>query len=159
CDRGDATQGKPLTQLTPAEARTMRAFAAQVLPSSDGTPGADEAGAIHFVDRAFGTLFFADTVPLVRAGLARLDSLAKSAGARNGFASLASAEQIALMRRVESEPFFAAARLLVVVGTLADPTYGGNRDMAGWRMMGIDHQPAYHAPFGWYDAAAGSTPT
>jgi len=21
-------------------------------------------------------------------------------------------------------------------------------------MMGIDHQPAYHAPFGWYDAAA-----
>jgi len=48
----------------------MRAFAAQIIPSDKSLPGADEAGAVHFVDRAFGKPFFADIVPVVRAGLA-----------------------------------------------------------------------------------------
>ena len=130
----------------------MRAFAMQILPSDDGTPGADEAGAVYFVDRAFGMSLFAEAVPVVRAGLAQLDVRAGAAGARGGFASLSSARQVAIMKEIEATPFFATARTLVVIGTFADPKYGGNRGNAGWAMMGVEHRPSWVAPFGWYDA-------
>lgn len=139
-------------RLSPAEARTMRAFAAQILPSEPGSPGAEEAGAVYFVDRAFGEPFFADTVPVVRAGLAQLDARAKAAGASSGFASLSSSDQRVVMRLLEHEPFFAAARTLVLIGTFADPSHGGNRGEAGMRIVGMEHHASYKAPFGWYDA-------
>jgi gluconate 2-dehydrogenase gamma chain len=130
----------------------MRAFAAQVIPSDDGTAGAEEAGVVHFVDRALGMPYFAASVPIVRAGLADLDARAHAIDAREAFASLPGPLQMAVMRQIEHEPFFAAARTLVVMGMFADPSYGGNVDGAGWRMIGIDHHPSYVAPFGWYDA-------
>lgn len=160
CARDDARTGAAFTHLTTAEGRAMRAFAAQVLPSDDKMPGADEAGAVHFVDRAVGTPFFANLVPVVRGGLATLDEHARAAGGRDGFASLSSAQQVALMRQIEATPFFAAARTLVVIGTFADPSYGGNRGGAGWAIVGMEHRPSFAAPFGWYDAQVDTdTPT
>jgi gluconate 2-dehydrogenase gamma chain len=153
CARDDARRGEPLAHLTAAEARTMRAFATQIIPSDDGTPGADEAGVVHFVDRAVGMPFFADAVPVLRAGLADLDAHAKQTSGRSGFASLDAHQQIALMREIETTPFFATARTLVVIGTFADPSYGGNRGGIGWTMLGIEHAPSFSPPFGWYDAA------
>ena len=58
------------------------------------------------------------------------------------------------MRQMERQPFFAAARTLVLAGTFADAAYGGNRNGAGFTMIGMRHEPAYSAPFGWYDAEA-----
>ncbi|MEP6779805.1 MAG: gluconate 2-dehydrogenase subunit 3 family protein, partial [Gemmatimonadaceae bacterium] len=136
------------------EAKTMRAFAAQILPSENGHPGAEEAGAVNFVDRAFGLAYFAESVPIVRAGLADLDTRATASGARDGFASLSSAKQIQLMHELQTTTFFLTARSLVVIGTLADPSYGGNRGEAGLALLNIDHRPSYAAPFGWYDAQA-----
>ncbi len=43
--------------------------------------------------------------------------------------------------RSSTTPFFTAARALVVIGTFADPSYGGNKGGAGWMMIGIDHRP------------------
>ena len=129
----------------------MRAFAAQIIPSDKSLPGADEAGAVHFIDRAFGKPFFADVVPVVRAGLADLDARARALGERD-FASLSAGRQVAIMRQVEATPFFAAARMLVVVGTFADSAYGGNSRGAGWKIVGFEHEPTYTSPFGWYDA-------
>lgn len=151
CAREDARTGDALTHLTPAEARTMRAFAAQIIPSGDDGPGADEAGAVYFVDRSFGMSFFAASVPVIRAGLADLDARAKAFDAQGGFASLSAAQQVAIMQRIEGDAFFTTARTMVVIGTLADPSYGGNRDATGWTMIGIEHRPSYSAPFGWYD--------
>ncbi len=129
----------------------MRAFAARIIPSDQSLPGADEAGAVHFIDRALGKPFFADSVPVVRAGLADLDARARALG-EHDFASLSPGRQVAIMRQVEGTPFFAAARMLVVVGTFADSAYGGNRNGAGWTILGIEHHPTYASPFGWYDA-------
>ena len=129
----------------------MRAFAARLIPSDQNLPGADEAGAVHFIDRAFGKPFFADVVPVVRAGLADLDARARALGERD-FASVPPGRQEAIMRQVERTPFFLAARMLVVVGTFADSAYGGNRGEAGWKIVGFEHEPTYAAPFGWYDA-------
>jgi len=152
CAREDARTGAPFARLTPVEGSAMRAFAACILPATPGVPGADEAGAAYFVDRALGTPFFADALAEMRGGLADLDARATRMGARRGFASLPDAPQVALLRAIEHEPFFATARTLVVIGTLADPRHGGNRGQAGWQLVGIEHRPSFAAPFGWYDA-------
>lgn len=156
CAREDTRAGAGFTLLTPAEARAMRAFAARIIPSDDGAPGAEEAGAVHFVDRALGTPFFKTSLPVIRAGLADLDARARASGRARGFAALPVGPQNAIMRQVEHGDFFAAARTLVIIGTFADPSYGGNQGMAGWRTLGIDHRPSYVAPFGWYAAQAGA---
>src|SRR5512143_1536720 len=157
CAREDARSSEHYAQLTAAEARAMRAFAEQIIPSGSDGPGAVELGAVSFIDRALGMPFFAASAPIVRAGLADLDARAHAVKRGSEFASLAVAEQTAIMRQIEHEPFFATARTLVLIGAFAEPSYGGNRDAAGWAMVGIDHRPSYAAPFGWYDAQAGST--
>jgi gluconate 2-dehydrogenase gamma chain len=152
CGPGAAQDSRPFVSLTLAEARSMRAFAAQIIPSDDGSPGADEAGAVHFVDRALGLPFFADSAPIIRRGLADLDAHARALQPERDFAALARRQQIEIMRRIERDPFFAVARTLVVIGTFADPSHGGNAGGVGWTTLGIQHRPSYTAPFGWYDA-------
>ena len=154
CARDDARGGRPFERLTSDEARTLRAFAARIIPSDD-TPGADEAGAVHFIERALAVPFFAHYRPLITAGSADLDLRASALGARKGFSTLSVSRQIALMRDIEHTEFFAAARTLVVMGTFADPSHGGNQSGLGWTMIGIDHRPSYAPPFGWYDAPPG----
>ena len=153
CARDDAGKGSGFVALTPLEARTMRAFAARIIPSDDRMPGADEAGAVYFIDRAFAVPAFAESVAGLRAGLADLDARARAAGAAD-FAALPSRHQVNIMREVEREPFFVAARMLVVIGTFADPSHGGNQHGAGWTLLGLEHRPSYSAPYGWYDAHA-----
>jgi len=152
CAREDAKNGSPLTGLKPSEERAMRAFAAQIIPADEHGPGAVELGAVHFVDRALAQPFFAEQLPLIREGLADLDARARKISGRSDFAALPHAQQVAVLRDIERGPFFKAARTLVVIGTFAEPAHGGNKDGAGWAMIGIDHRPSYDAPFGWYDA-------
>jgi gluconate 2-dehydrogenase gamma chain len=146
CTREDAPTGVPFTGFTPAEHRAMEAFAALILPAANGAPGAVELGAVRFVNRALGQPFFAASAPVVCAGLADLN--------RRGFASLSERDQAAILREIEHGAFFRSARTLVLTGTFADPSYGGNRGGAGWTMVGLDHRPSYTAPFGYYDAEA-----
>ena len=130
----------------------MEAFAAQIIPSDASLPGAREAGAVYFIDRALGSHFAQMKEPM-KAGIADLDARARRRVRRaRDFADLSSADQVRVMRQVESEPFFFMGRMLTVMGVFADPGYGGNRDGAGLRILGIEHKPAYQPPFGWYDA-------
>lgn len=153
CATENTHQDAAFSHLTPPEARTIRAFAAQIIPSGDGTPGADEAGAVYFVDRALGMPMFESYAPVIREGVADLNARARDVSDQADFATLSSAQQqIAVMKAIEHTPFFAAARMLVIVGTFADSSYGGNRGGAGWKLVGMDHRSAYAAPFGWYDA-------
>ncbi|HEY0780269.1 MAG TPA: gluconate 2-dehydrogenase subunit 3 family protein [Gemmatirosa sp.] len=154
CARDDARRGAPFRTFTAAEGRTFRAVAAQILPSGDGLPGAEEAGAAHFADRALAS-FFATRLPGTRAGLAALDARARAVVPNVvSFADLDADRQTAVLREIERDPFFAGVRRLVVIGTFADPSYGGNQGGAGWRLLDVDHRPMYEAPYGWYDAEA-----
>ena len=85
CARDDAAAGVPFKSFTPTEGRAMRAFAAQILPTEAGLPGAEDAGAVHFVDRAVGVHPYAALLPELRTGLAYLDERAR----RTDFAPLA----------------------------------------------------------------------
>jgi gluconate 2-dehydrogenase gamma chain len=46
---------------------------------------------------------------------------------------------------IGSKPFFSALHQIVMEGFFADPMYGGNRDMASWRMIGYPGLPATYA--------------
>jgi gluconate 2-dehydrogenase gamma chain len=152
CARADASRRAPFVTFDEDQARTFRALATQIIPSGDGLPGAEEAGAVYFADRALGEFVTELRTPITN-GLADLDRRARRrGGGRDGFASLAPARQAELLREVEKKDYFDMARMLVVAGTFADPSYGGNRDGAGWRILDVQHRPTYQPPFGWYDA-------
>ncbi|MCU0635976.1 MAG: gluconate 2-dehydrogenase subunit 3 family protein [Gemmatimonadaceae bacterium] len=77
-----------------------------------------------------------------------------AAGAGRTFASLTPEAQDEIMRTLEREvpDAFGAARFAVLCGTFANSSYGGNRDEAGWRILGFEHRPVWTKPYGWYDA-------
>src|SRR5207253_512130 len=65
--------------LTAAQARCVDAVASRILPAVDGRPGAHEAGAVHFIDRALAT-FNAAQKKLYVEGVADLNRRASSRG-------------------------------------------------------------------------------
>ena len=83
-----------------------------------------------------------------------LDTRARRRRRPRGFTQLAPARQDEILRQIEKTPFFQAVRFDTIVGTFGSPAWGGNRDMAGWRLLGFTHQPAFQPPFGYYDAVA-----
>ncbi len=139
-----------LTTLTAAEAADVEAIASQIVPSG-ATPGAREAGVIAFIDNALGS-FFAAQLPSFRQGLIEFQSFyAKQNGAEKSFAVTPDAQQIAWLREVDKTPFFAAVRRLTVLGLIALPKYGGNREYAGWNLLGVEDNHSWAPPFGYYD--------
>jgi gluconate 2-dehydrogenase gamma chain len=151
CARQDLTQDAPYKTLTAAEGAAMRAFAAQILPAEGGLPGAEAAGAVYFVDRAVAIQPYAMYLAELREGLADLDARVRKLGAKKCFASLGAPQQVAIMREIEKAPFFKTARMLTIMGTFSEPTYGGNKGGTGWHLVGMEHQETFQAPFGWYD--------
>lgn len=138
--------------LTNAEAREVIAIAARILPTTD-TPGATEAGAVYFFDKAFGTVF-ADMKEPARGMLAGFQKGVPAAypGAEV-FSDLDEADQDEYLKSVERTPFFQGARFLTLAGVFGMSMYGGNRDNVGWKLVGMDGPPhAWAPPFGHYDA-------
>jgi hypothetical protein len=140
------------TALTKAQADVIDALASRILPAVDGRPGAHEAGVVYFIDRALST-FNAAQKSVYSAGVADLNRrAAQKWNGTSSFAALTPGQQDQLLHDIEKTPFFETARADTVIGTLALPTWGGNRDYAGWHLLGLEHQPAFQAPFGYYDA-------
>lgn len=82
-----------------------------------------------------------------RQSLAALDRSCRSAFAGKAFAQLTGDQQDTIIHRLESGPsplegasgraFFEMLIKDTQTGFLADPVYGGNRDMCGWKMIGF----------------------
>lgn len=150
--------GRPFEVLTDAEAREIEAMAARIIPSGD-TPGAREAGVIHFIDGALET-FMADATPVVRGAAEALGAAAADRGAER-FSELEPAAQDAIVGELESggaegrgPPFFSVVHFLTVAGMFSSPEYGGNRERLGWEVLGFQDQAVWRPPFGWYDRDA-----
>ena len=71
-------------------------------------------------------------------------------------AALASDQQIQLIHALEAgaktSDFFELLRTHTLYGFLGNPSYGGNRDRIGWKLIGFENHMAYQPPFGYYDA-------
>ncbi len=130
--------------LTAAESYALDAFASRILPSDDGTPGAHEARAVHYIDRGL-TSAMAASREMYATGLAALDAHAMEVGG-TPFYRLPTSTQDAIIdamtrNAIPSFPmlntgFFNTVRNHTIDGTFSDPYYGGNRDFVGWDMIG-----------------------
>jgi hypothetical protein len=145
-----STAPPTFTLLGPADAADVEALAAQIVPSDD-TPGAREAGAAIFIDRALAT-FFAHWRENFMDGLRGFQAACHAANPdAASFAALPSPRQIDFLHTVQTTPFFDQARLLTLCGMFASPKYGGNRDGIGWKLIGFEDQHVFEPPFGYYD--------
>jgi len=129
-----------------AEWATAEAITARLIPT-DHEPGAVEAGCVNFIDKALANED-ADLRSLYTAGLLGIDAVAQADGG-DRFVSLPAEKQDVVLRALEdgnaaawpageptSPEFFAQIWQHTLWGFLAEPKYGGNRDFAGWRVMG-----------------------
>ncbi len=136
--------------LTSAEAADVEAVAAQIVPSDD-VPGAREAGAVYFIDRALAT-FFSQLAGDFRAQLASFQTGYRARyPTATSFASLTSDQQIEHLKSIDETAFFNTTRLLTLLGLLSLPAYGGNRDGIGWTLIGFEDHHIFQPPFGYYD--------
>jgi gluconate 2-dehydrogenase gamma chain len=86
-----------------------------------------------------------------RAGIAAAEAWAVSVSGRH-FAALSEAERREALAAMEdsraqftdfdAREFFEALLAIVMEGFFCDPLHGGNRDLAGWKMVGYPGQPA-----------------
>jgi len=139
--------------FTPLQATEFEAFASQIIPTDD-TPGAKEANVVHFTDYLL-SVFEPEQQSAVKDALKALnDQAAKTVRGATSFASLTSAQQIAVMKAMEQMPAFGLLRGYVVTGMFCDPALGGNKDQVGWKLLGFESTFLYQPPFGYYDARA-----
>jgi gluconate 2-dehydrogenase gamma chain len=125
---------EPLEALTVAEADILEAVCARLIPTDENGPGAREARAAHYIDRALAG-FLAPSRPAYTAGLAAIDLAARNAHGQP-FAKLSDDDQDAILKSMDATAFFALVRTHTIQGTFCDPFYGGNANFVGWDLIG-----------------------
>jgi gluconate 2-dehydrogenase gamma chain len=144
----------PFQTLDAITAAELDAITSQIIPSTDG-PGAHEAGIVYFIDRALAT-FDSDLRESYRMGMASVQQKRKELFPDSAsVAALKSEQQIQLIHAIEKTDFFELLRTHTLYGFLGNPSYGGNRDKVGWKLIGFEDRGAFQPPFGYYDANGG----
>ena len=144
--------GAAYENLSAEEAVELGAWVNQIIPADD-TPGATEIGVVYFIDAALGG-FMASAAPALRQGLDEFQQKTQSSYPQfNRFSELSFDQQTEMIKSVEDTPLFGMLHLMTLCGMFCLPSYGGNRENAGWNLIGFDHRHAWQPPFGYYDAA------
>ena len=139
-----APRREAIENLTAAEADLLEAICARIIPTDASGPGAREARAAHFIDRALGGAL-ASSKPAYTAGFAAFDRYCRSSRGKP-FLELSERDQDSVMIDVEtgaatgfqgsSAAFFGMVRTHTLQGTFGDPFYGGNANFVGWDLIG-----------------------
>ena len=125
---------------------TVTALSERLMPGAPGKPGAKEAGVANYIDLALAGAY-ADQGDFYRRGLAALDAWCNSTY-KDSFVYLKPAQQDEVVAAMEAgkaagftwpsaQAFFNTLRTHTMEGMFADPVYGGNKDFAGWRLVGF----------------------
>jgi gluconate 2-dehydrogenase gamma chain len=138
----------PLMNLTAQETEILGAMVDRLIPSDDMGPGALEAGAVRFIDRALSEAE-SDSVDTYRTGIAALDRYSRySRGAP--FVELSERDKDSVLIDVQlgaatgaevgfvgsSGSFFNMVKSHTWQGTFGDPMYGGTINFIGWDILG-----------------------
>ena len=134
------------------DAATVAAFTERLMPGAPGKAGvpgkagALDAGVLNYIDLALAGSY-ADLQDFYRRGLAQLDRYCRHTYG-DPFVSLSVARQDEVIAALEegkipefvfptAREFFNTLREHTMEGMFADPVYGGNKDFAGWRLVGF----------------------
>ena len=127
------------------EAATIKAIFGRLIPGNAQDPGAVEAGAHIYLDRALNGAYSRQAVSY-QVGLAAVNAYSQTRNQKK-FADLTAAEQDAILVDMQdgkatgftfptSTAFFSTLLRHVREGTFCDPIYGGNQNLVGWKMVG-----------------------
>jgi gluconate 2-dehydrogenase gamma chain len=141
--------------LNYGNAATIAAFTERLMPGAPDKPGARDAGVVRYIDLALAGAY-ADLQDFYRRGLAQLDAYCHKTY-REPFSQLDAARQDAVITALEegkatgftwptAQEFFNTIRTHTMEGMFADPIYGGNKEFAGWRLVGFPGAQAIFTP-------------
>ena len=132
-----------LEVLTAAEAETLEAICDCLIPSDEHGPGAKEARAIHYIDRALASHNNASRHNYLVSLTAINEHAVKTRG--KPFHRLIRDQQNSILQGVQTNKvegcapsgsgFFNLVRSDTIDGTFCDPYYGGNQNFVGWDMI------------------------
>lgn len=128
------------------DAAAVAAFAERNFPGAPGMPGARDADVLNYIDLALAGAY-SDLQEFYRHGLNQLDAHCR-ATYRQPFARLDAKQQDEVVAALEAghvevftwptaRAFFTTLRTHTIEGMFADPVYGGNKDFAGWKLIGF----------------------
>jgi gluconate 2-dehydrogenase gamma chain len=122
--------------LNAAEADTLRAIVARLIPSDANGPGALDARADRYIDRGLAGALKASR-PAYVTGLANVNTRAQELKGA-AFSRLSPADQDTVLTDIQksSAQFFNLVRTHTIQGTFSDPFYGGNANFIGWDLIG-----------------------
>jgi len=148
-----AMENNSAVLLTSTQWATVEAITARIIPT-DHQGGAKEAHCVNFIDKALANEDSA-SAPHFRFGLSALDLLCSETHGKP-FAELSQEQQDNTLASLESgsakpwpaggapaADFFELVRVMTIMGFMADPDYGGNREMIGWQ-VGRYPGPRHH---------------
>jgi len=143
---GAAAPREAFENLTAVEADLLEAIVDRLIPSDALGPGAREARAAHYIDRALGGAL-ASSRQAYASGLAALDRYSHASRGK-GFLELSASDKDSVLMDVEagaatpgifagsSAQFFTLVLNHTRQGTFGDPYYGGNANFVGWDLLG-----------------------
>jgi hypothetical protein len=128
------------------DGRTITAFTERLMPGAPGKPGATDADVLNYIDLALSGAY-KNQQEFYRHGLKHLDAHCQTAYGKD-FRNLSTAQQDETIAALEhgkapqfvwptAQAFFNTLRTHTMEGMFADPVYGGNKDFAGWRLVGF----------------------
>ena len=134
--RAQVAASESLRSLTVPEAETVRAIVARLIPSDENGPGALEARADRYIDRALAGALKTSR-PAYTTGLAAVNTAAQSLKGA-AFSKLTAVDQDTVLTNIQqtSAQFFNLIRTHTIQGTFSDPFYGGNANFVGWELIG-----------------------
>ncbi|MUK87985.1 hypothetical protein GMD78_06180 [Ornithinibacillus sp. L9] len=139
-------------RITAASRAKVKANFVRILQEAVDTifPGAKQAGVTKYILFSVRTVHEQD-METYKDGIDQLDRLARSEYGKS-FLLLSSENRGNILQRVEGTEFFELLREHTMQGMFADPKYGGNQNMIGWKLIdypGTRFHPLEHTTRGW----------
>jgi gluconate 2-dehydrogenase gamma chain len=135
--------------FTPEEASCVTALCEQIIPRDD-SPGATDAGVIHYIDRQLAGIFHYNQ-ETYRSGVKNIQAYCTREKGKT-FEYLDFDEQTRLLKMLESNQlketewpqgkssdFFNLVRSHTMQGFYGSPIHGGNKDYMSFEMLRIDY--------------------
>ncbi len=143
-----ATELGRRSALGPDESALLVAMVERLVPKDAYGPGGNEAGAAAYIEKSLGGGLaggLSGAASLYSSGLAAVDAYATSTYG-SPFTALPPNKQDAVLTDMASNKaagftpdsftFFSAVHEHTLQGMFSDPVYGGNKNFAGWSLLG-----------------------
>jgi hypothetical protein len=135
--------------------RTITALTERLMPGASGMPGATDTGVTNYIDITLSG-FDEDQQFFYRSGLTQLDAHCKQTYGK-AFRGLTPEQQDETITALQqgkapafvwpaAQAFFTKVRTHTMEGMFADPVYGGNKNFAGWRLVGFPGAQPFYTP-------------